>query len=94
MDAADGGLALPSITASLTAGLFALLGDRSGEFSGQIEIAANALVIGTVKAKQRLRMSEIEHALDFTVRGHASRSDISEDYTQGLKAGKFLHQAR
>ena len=54
MDGADGGLAAPACTGDFASSIAAMLGDGVGEFLGQIKIAPNAFVVGTIKAEYRL----------------------------------------
>ena len=70
-DRVDGGLALPALTGYFAGNGLAVQRDSFDEFLGQIKIATDASVVGTVDAEHRPGLQEIGRVFDLAILGDA-----------------------
>jgi len=78
MDGADGGLASPAFTGDFASNLIAMLGHGFGEFLGQIEIAPDAFVVGTIESEHGLGVMHVHNVLEVSARKNIARRMVIE----------------
>ena len=93
MDRVDGGLALPALAGHFGGDGGAVFRHGFGEFLGQIKIAADTAVVGTINAEHRLGVSEIRREFDLAVLGETCGVVVPEVYCQRFQLWELVGQA-
>ena len=78
MDRVDGGLALPALAGHFGGDGGAVLRHGFGEFLGQIKIAADTAVVGTINAQDGVGILEIGREFNLAVLGGTLWAVVSE----------------
>ena len=68
------------------------IGNRAGQFLGQIKIAPDAFIVGTWEAEHGLGVIEVDHVVELTARREAFVVVISEVYSQRLQLPKLVRE--
>lgn len=92
MDRVDRGLVLPALAGQLAADGGAFLGDRAGEFLGQIKIAPDAFIVGTSETEHRLGVLEVDDVFELTVLGNTFWVVVPHLHDQRLQLLEFVRK--
>ena len=93
MNRADGGFAEPALTAQFPRGRDTLRHHRIGQFRAQVKIAANAFVVGTIKAEHRPGVVKVDRVFDFAAPVRPVRVVEGEVDRQGFQLRKPVRDA-
>jgi hypothetical protein len=65
VDCVDGGLVLPALAREFATDVGALSGNGAGQLLAQIEVAADAFIVGTSEAEHGLGVFEVDEVFEF-----------------------------